>query len=31
MEVEATLRKLYEYGDSGKIIYGVKFRPVFKE
>ena len=28
MEVEATLRKLYEYGNSGKIIYGVKFRPV---
>jgi len=27
MEVEATLRKLYEYGPDGKIIYGVKFRP----
>jgi len=30
MEVEATLRKLYEYGTDGKIIYGVKFRPVIK-
>jgi len=28
MEVEATLRKLYEYGESGQIVYGVKFRPV---
>jgi len=28
MEVEATLRKLYTYGEDGKIIYGVKFRPV---
>ena len=28
MEVEAVLRKLYTYGENGKIIYGVKFRPV---
>ncbi len=28
MEVEATLRKLYTYGEDGKIIYGIKFRPV---
>ncbi len=28
MEVEAVLRKLYTYGESGKIIYGVKFRPI---
>ena len=28
MEVEATLRKLYVYGRDGKIIYGLKFRPV---
>ena len=28
MELEATLRRLYTYGDSGHIVYGVKFRPV---
>jgi hypothetical protein len=28
MEVEATLRRLYEYGEDGPIIYGLKFRPV---
>ena len=28
MEVEATFRKLYEYGQDGHIIYGTKFRPV---
>ncbi len=28
MEVEATLRKLFIYGEDGKIIYGVKFRPL---
>ena len=28
MEVEATFRKLYEYRADGKIIYGLKFRPV---
>ena len=28
MEVEATFRKLYEYGEDGHIIYGTKFRPV---
>jgi len=28
MEVEAVLRRLYTYGVNGKIIYGVKFRPV---
>jgi len=27
MEVEATLRKLYEYGADGPIVYGIKFRP----
>lgn len=27
MEVEATLRRLYEYGEDGPIIYGLKFRP----
>ena len=30
MEVEATLRKLYEYGSDGPIIYGIKFRPKVK-
>lgn len=30
MEVEATLRKLYEYGSDGHIVYGVKFRPVIR-
>ncbi len=30
MEVEATLRKLYVYGRDGKIIYGLKFRPVIR-
>ncbi len=28
MEVEATFRKLYTYGDSGHIVYGIKFRPL---
>jgi hypothetical protein len=28
MEVEATLRRLYEYGEDGPIIYGIKFRPL---
>lgn len=28
MELEATFRRLYTYGDSGHIVYGVKFRPV---
>ncbi len=27
MEVEATFRRLYEYGEDGHIIYGTKFRP----
>lgn len=28
MHVEATFRILYEYGRSGHIVYGTKFRPV---
>ncbi|HIE37104.1 TPA: Zn-ribbon domain-containing OB-fold protein [Candidatus Geothermarchaeota archaeon] len=28
IRVEACLRKLYTYGEEGKIIYGLKFRPV---
>ncbi|PCN50392.1 transcriptional regulator [Candidatus Geothermarchaeota archaeon ex4572_27] len=31
MEVEATFRILYEYGKSGHIVYGVKFRPAWSE
>ncbi len=30
IEVVATLRKLYTYGKDGKIIYGLKFRPVIR-
>ena len=28
MEVEATLRKIYEDGDEGVIVYGFKFVPL---
>ncbi len=31
MELEATLRKLYEYGKEGQIIYGIKFRPPLRK
>lgn len=30
MKVEAVTRKLRQYGDSGLIIYGYKFRPVLQ-
>jgi len=30
MHVEATLRRLYDYGDEDQIVYGVKFRPVIE-
>lgn len=30
MKVEVVLRKLFEYGESGIIIYGYKFRPVLQ-
>lgn len=30
MELEVTLRKLYEYGEEGHIVYGIKFRPSLK-
>jgi len=31
MEVEATVRLIYEDGDEGVLIYGVKFRPIIAQ